>query len=96
MILGRSVTDFVSSLRGKLDVIKLPGMTENRAVKAAVIFELSEHNEPEALRIRLGDRSQVIGRSGYSHRRAELHGNARFRAKTSPENLKPLVAFRKR
>src|SRR5581483_2156824 len=75
MILGRGFADFMSSLGRELDVVGLLGMTEDDAVKAAVIFELSEHGEAQAFRVHFGDRSQVIGWSCYSHRRTGLHGN---------------------
>jgi hypothetical protein len=43
VIPGWGFADFVSSVRGELDVIGLLGMTEDNAVKTAVIFKLSEH-----------------------------------------------------
>ena len=64
-----SFADFVSSLRGELDVIGLLRMTQNYAVETAVIFKLSEHVEAKALCIHLGDRGQIVGRPDYSHRR---------------------------
>jgi len=95
IISGRSFADLVSSLAGKLDVVGLLGMTENDAVKPVVILKLSEYSEVETLRIHLSDRSKFIGRPGHSHPRTGLHCNARLMSKTSSENLKPLLAFRK-
>ena len=89
------ISDLVSSLAGKLDVVGLLGMTENDAVKPVVILKLSEYSEVETLRIHLSDHSKFIGRPGHSHRRTGLHCSARLTSKTSSENLKPLLAFRK-
>src|ERR1700730_12979361 len=83
MIPRWSFADLMSSLRGELDVIGLLRMTENYAVKAAVIFKLSEHVEAKALRIHLGNRGQVVGRPDYSHRRTRLHSDARLISKPS-------------
>jgi hypothetical protein len=60
MILSRRLADFVSLLRGKLDVIGLPWMTEDDAVETALILELSDYCKPEALLIHLSDGDKVI------------------------------------
>ena len=73
VILARSFADFMSSLRGELDVVGLFGMTDDDAVETAVIFERSEHIEPKPPRVHLSDRGEVIGRPGYTHRRTRLH-----------------------
>src|SRR5438094_9824664 len=59
----------------ELDVIRLLRMTQNNAVKAAVIFKLGEHVEAKALHVHLGDRGQIIGRPSYPHRRTRLHSH---------------------
>ena len=43
MILSRRFADFVSLLRGELDVIGLARMTEDDAVETAMILKLSEY-----------------------------------------------------
>ena len=50
MILSRRFADFVSSLRGELDVVGLPRMTEDDAIETAMILELSDYCKPKALR----------------------------------------------
>ena len=73
MILGRSFADFVLSLRGEFDVVGLLGMTEDDAVKTAVIFKFRKHSEPKALRIHRSDCRQVIGWPGYTQLRKIVH-----------------------
>jgi len=72
MILSRRLADFVSLLRGKLDVIGLPWMTEDDAVETALILELSDYCKPEALLIHLSDGDKVIGRPRHSYYRTRL------------------------
>ncbi len=63
----------MSSLRGEFNVVRLPGMTEDDAVKTTVIFKFGKHSEPKALRVHLSDRGEVIGWPSYSHRRTRFH-----------------------
>ena len=43
MILGRRFADFVFLLRGELDVVGLPRMTEDDAVETPMILKLSKY-----------------------------------------------------
>ena len=72
MILSRRFADFVSLLRGELDMVGLPRVTEDDAVETAMILKLSEYCEPKALRIHLSDRGKVIGRPRHSYYRTRL------------------------
>ena len=72
MILSRRFAYFVSLLRGELDVVGLPRMTEDDAVETAMILELSEYCKPKALLIHLSDRGKVIGRPRQSYCRTRL------------------------
>ena len=72
MLLSRRFADVVSLLRGELDVVGLPRMTEDDTVETAMILELSEYRKPKALRIHLSDRGKVIGRPRHSYYRTRL------------------------
>jgi len=67
MILSWRIADFVSLLRGELDVVGLPRMPEDDAVETVMILKLSEYCEPEALNIHLSDRGKVIGGPRHSY-----------------------------
>ena len=68
-------------------MVALPGLTEDNAVKTTVIFKFGKHSEPKALRIHLGDRGQIIGRSSYTHRRTGLHSDAHHIALTKDQQI---------
>jgi hypothetical protein len=93
MILSQRFADFVSLLRGELDVVGLLRMTEDDAVETAMILELCEYRKPKALRIYLSDRGKVISGPRHSYYRTRLQRFGGYlwigKSASSPGDLVP-------
>ena len=72
VILGRRSTDLVTAVVRELEMVAPARVTEHDAVEAVMVLEGSEDLEAESSTIHIGDRVEVVGRSGYTKMSVQL------------------------
>jgi hypothetical protein len=73
VILRGSFTNLVSTLGCEFQMVRLLGMPKDDAIKAVVVFELSEDGEAQPGGVHLGNDCQMVSRSSDTEYSARLH-----------------------
>jgi hypothetical protein len=73
MILRRGFADLVSTLGRKLQMVGLPGMSEDDAIEAIMVCKLCEYREAQSSGIHLGNGGQMVRRSGDAEHSTRFH-----------------------
>src|SRR5262249_54357329 len=76
MILCGSFTNLMSTLRRKLQIVRLLGMSEDDAIEAVVVMKLGKYREVQPGGIHFGNSGQMVGGSGNAEYSTNLHRSA--------------------